>query len=131
MIRFGGSKRHPARGRKKPGEMNKTEARFEAEILRPMLGSGVLLWYAYEAVTFKIGPDCRYTPDFCAQRADGVLVAYEVKAGKRDGSPLVTDDAAVKIRVAAQQFPVVFRLCWPASSGAWSERTFLPEEEGE
>jgi len=127
VIRFSSGRRQPARGRRVVGEMNKTEARFEREVLRPMLEAGAVVWYAYEAVTFKIGPDCRYTPDFMGQRADGILVAYEVKAGMRNGKPLVADDAAVKIRVAAQQFPVLFEMRWPSSGGGWNTKTFQEE----
>lgn len=130
MIRFHGPRR-AAKGstrRRVPGEMNKTEAAFEAEFLAPRNADGELIWHGYEAMTFKLAKDLRYTPDFMAQAWDGQLFAYEVKGSKKnketgEKSALVEDASLIKIKAAAQLFPVVFRMAWKGKEG-WEWREF-------
>lgn len=56
-----------------------------------------------QCLTFKLGSDCRFTPDFIEIIA-GKLVAWETKGFFRD-------DAKVKLKVAARMYPwVSFRL---------------------
>lgn len=90
------------RGRTTPrGEMNKTEAEYFRHLEgRKLLGE--VIWYGFEAITFKLGKDCRYTPDFVVQLSDGMLEAHEVKG-------FWADDAKVKIRLAAEKFPFAFK----------------------
>ena len=88
------------RGRSKPGVMNKTEAVYEG-LLRIRQIEGAVLWYAYEAITFKLAKDTRYTPDFVVMLQDGSFECHEVKGFWRD-------DAKVKIKVAAAMFPIKF-----------------------
>lgn len=85
-----------ALGRLKPGERNKTEAAYE-EHLRSQLGT-TIAWFDFEVYTFKLAPDTRYTPDFVVMRMDGTLEFHEVKG-------YFTDDAKVKIKVAASKLP--------------------------
>lgn len=101
--------RMQALGRKKPGVMNKTEARFAEEWIGPRFVAGEIVWWAFEAITLKIAPDCRITVDFFLMWADGRLEAYDVK-GKLT---LVEDDALVKMKVAADKFPWAFYLTAP------------------
>lgn len=57
--------------------------------------------YSYvgiQNVTLKLGDDCRYTPDFSVLDG-GRFVFHEVKGFMRD-------DALVKLKVAARQFPM-------------------------
>lgn len=82
--------------------MNKTEEAWAAA-LEFQRREGSVLWWAYEAITLKLASDCRFTPDFLVQLADGTLECHEVKGWFRD-------DAKVKIKVAAALFPLVFRL---------------------
>lgn len=121
-------RRVPAKGRttrRVAGTMNKTEQRYENEVLAPAHVDGRIIWYSFEAMTFKLGPDLRYTPDFIVQLADGTIEAHEIKAGKKDGDPLVEDDSRAKIITAAEKFPVVFRMrWWDKTQDAWVERTF-------
>ncbi len=129
--------RQPARGRttkRVPGTMNKTEARYELEVLKPLLASGRIIRYGFEDHTFKLGPDLRYTPDFSVQLPDGVMEMHEVKAGasKKDANgvkppekPLIEDDAKVKIVVAAEQLPYTFKVVWlDKTAGEWRERVY-------
>lgn len=56
------------------------------------------LWVGIQSVTLKLGDDCRYTPDFMCVTHGGELVSYETKGFMRD-------DAQVKVKTAARQFP--------------------------
>jgi hypothetical protein len=76
-------------------KMNKLEARYAAWLESLKKGGGIRDW-AYQAITLKLADDTRYTPDFLVI-ADGVEL-HETKGFMRD-------DARVKLRVAATQFP--------------------------
>lgn len=75
-------------------KLNKTERRFY-EVLQ---GRGYE-WLGVQCMTLKLADDTRYTPDFFAIER-GELLAFEVKGFWRD-------DAKVKIKVAARQFPFI------------------------
>lgn len=112
---------------RKPGEMNKVEQAYEAYLAeRKLLGE--VQRYAYEEITLKLADKCRFTPDFNVIGADDTLEFHEVKAGipskLKDGTveikPLCKDDALVKIKVAAKEFPH-FRFClaYRHKQGPW------------
>lgn len=107
------------RGRRKAGEMNKTEAAYASHLEgRKLLGE--VIWFAFEAVTFKLAADCRFTPDFIVQLADGVLEVHEAKG-------FWADDAKVKIRIAADKFPfrfVAVKRIAKKDGGGWKEQEF-------
>lgn len=97
-----------ARGRlplHKSGEMNKTEAAYAADVLERRKQTGEVIDYWFERFTFKLANDCRYTPDFVVMLASGELECHEVKGA------FIRDDAKVKLKVAAEMFPFIFRLC--------------------
>lgn len=105
--------------RKRPGEMNKLEAERAAE-LEAMRASGEVVQVLFEAVTFKLAADTRYTPDFFVVYADGRTVCEEVK-GKWE------DDARVKIKCAAALIPLEFvglRKRAKKDGGGWERETF-------
>lgn len=107
-----------ALGRLKPGEMNKTERRFFDEWITPRIHSGELVWSAFELITLKIASDCRITVDFFVMRHSGEIEAIDVKGS----SAVVTDDALVKLKVAADTFPFPVSMAWPkkaADGGGW------------
>ncbi len=91
-------------GRRKhtAGQMNGME-RLWALKFEDRQRAGEILWFAFEAVTFKLAPDTRYTPDFTLMLADGTIEFWEVKG-------FMEDDAWVKIKVAASLFPFRFVL---------------------
>lgn len=95
------------------GRMNKTETRYHALLAakRP----AARIWF--EAVTLRLGHDCRFTPDFMVKEPGllGHSIAFhEVKGGRK------RDDAMVKLRVAATAFPLFsFYLC-EYVKGEWS-----------
>jgi hypothetical protein len=90
-----------ARGIVKEPKMNGMEAAY-AGLLDLRKKCGEIVEYWFQAFTFKLADDCRYTPDFVVMLPDGVLEVYEVKGFWRD-------DAKVKIRVASAMFPFSFR----------------------
>lgn len=104
-----------ARGRRIPGEMNKTERAY-SEILEGLRLAGKVAWWAFEAVTFKLAADTRYTPDFLVMLPDGEMECHEVKGFWRD-------DARVKIKVAAAMFPFQF-LAVSKTKGGWEMERF-------
>lgn len=81
--------------------MNGLEKRY-AEELDARRICGQILGYWFEAFTFKLAKGTRYTPDFVLMLPDGTLEAHEVKGGHWE------DDARVKIKVAAELFPLRF-----------------------
>lgn len=105
-------KRVQALGRLKPGEMNKTEARY-AEHLEAERLAGEIAWWAFEAVKLRLAPNTHLTVDFFVMRSDGRLEAHDVKGAKG----MRTDDAVVKMKVAAQMFPWPFFYVYPPKKG--------------
>lgn len=89
--------------RKQRGVMNKTEAKYHAEMLQPALDTGFYAWCEYEAITLRLAKGVRYTPDFVTMRSDGLMEVFEVKG-------YMNDRDRVKLRVAAEQFPFRFYL---------------------
>lgn len=94
--------------------MNKQEARYDRHLQEQRL-VGAIQWHAFEAMTFKIAPDCRLTPDFMVLGADGFLDAHDVKGSRA----IIADDAKVKMRVAAKQMPIRFFYVFPRKGGGW------------
>lgn len=91
-----------ALGRLPAGKMNKTEAAYN-EYLRKLAWAGEILWHKYEAINLRLADRTFYRPDFAVMAADGVLEMHEVKGYMRD-------DANVKIKVAAAEYPFRFFL---------------------
>lgn len=92
--------RMQALGRLKTGEMNKTEAEYD-DYLEGDERSDLILWRKFEGIKLRLADNTFYTPDFAVMRADGVIELHEVKG-------FWTDDARVKIKVAASLYPFVF-----------------------
>lgn len=89
-----------ARACHKTGEMNKYESAY-AKVLDARLKAGEITAYAFERYKLRLGQACYYTPDFMVVRADGVMEFHEVKG-------FWEEDARVKIKAAADQYPHVF-----------------------
>ncbi len=104
-----------AKGRLKPGEMNATESRYAAELERQKR-EGLIKWYRFECVKLKIAtPKCWYCPDFLVLRADDVLELHEVKGALA----VFSDDAKVKVKVTATEYPFALRVVYPRRGGGW------------
>lgn len=93
-------KRNYALGRLKPGERNKTEAAYE-QVLEAAKIAGDVLWYRFEGVKLRLADNTFLTIDFAVMQKDGMLEMHEVKG-------FWEDDARVKIKVAAEQYPFRF-----------------------
>lgn len=89
-----------ALGRKRSGEMNKTEAAYE-RVLRARQQAGEIEWYQFEGMTFRLAKKTRYTPDFTVMLNNGEFQCHEVKG-------FMMDDANVKIKCAAEMYPIRF-----------------------
>ena len=92
--------RMQALGRLRTGEMNKTEQRY-ADHLETRKQAGEVAWYRFEGIKFRLADNTFYTPDFAVMLVNGQLEAHEVKGHWQD-------DARVKVKVAADQYPVRF-----------------------
>lgn len=108
-----------ALGRLKTGQMNKTEQAY-ADHLDRLRSAGDVLWFRFEGLKFRLADNTFYTPDFAVMRSDGQLEAHEVKG-------FWTDDARVKIKVAAEQYPLTFlavKAKAKKDGGGWAVETF-------
>lgn len=85
-------------GRLKAGAMNKTEQAY-ANQLEMRLRAGEIAWYRFEGIKLRLADKTFYTPDFAVMQANGELELHEVKG-------FWTDDARVKTKVAADQYPI-------------------------
>jgi hypothetical protein len=89
-----------ALGRLKVDQMNRTEAAY-AEHLEGRRRAGEVAWFSFQGLKFRLADKTFYTPDFDVMLAGGALEVHEVKG-------FWTDDARVKIKVAAGMYPVQF-----------------------
>lgn len=108
--------------RHKPGEMNKTEAKYAEALQARKLAGEIEEWY-FEGSTFKLAADCRYTPDFEVYLADGSIEYVDVK-----GSGPIDPKSRVKIRMAAQLRPwfrwVMEQQQTVKNGGGWKREEF-------
>lgn len=107
------------RKRKPRGTMNKLEQRY-ADELESRKYAGEVAWWAFEAVTFVLAKDLRYTPDFLVMLSDGSLEVHEAK-GHWEAH------ARVKIKAAAEKFPMRFialKAVPKKDGGGWSVEEF-------
>ncbi len=89
-----------AMGRMPAGTMNKTEEAYAAH-LELRRAAGEVIWYRFECMRFKLADNTYYLPDFAVMLVSGELEMHEVKG-------YWLDDARVKIKVAAEQYPIRF-----------------------
>jgi hypothetical protein len=115
------------RPHQKKGVMNRTEEAYSLH-LELLKKAGQILDWRYEPETLKIGPDCRYTPDFRVISKDlnypensPIIEFHEVK-GTTKGKPYIEDDALVKIKVASELHPYKFIIVWRGLGGRWMTR---------
>jgi hypothetical protein len=104
-----------ALGRLKQGQMNKTEAAY-GRTLELRKAAGEVLWYRFEGVKLRLADSTFYTPDYAVMLADGSLELHEVKG-------FWEDDARVKIKVAAEMYPMRF-VAVTSKRGAWEFEVF-------
>lgn len=104
-----------ALGRLKPGAMNRLEAEYSKQ-LELERAAGEILWWRFEAVKLRLADNTFLTVDFAVMTApDGVLEMRETKG-------FMMDDANVKLKVAAANFPfrfVLIRKKLKRDGGGW------------
>ncbi|HBR2909581.1 TPA: DUF1064 domain-containing protein [Klebsiella pneumoniae] len=86
-----------ALGRLKAGQMNKTEEAY-CSYLELRRRYGEIAWFRFEGIKLRLADNMFYTPDFAVMLANGQMELHEVKG-------FWTDDARVKTKVAADQYP--------------------------
>lgn len=117
----GGMQAMQALGRLPAGKMNKTEEAYAAHLeLRKQAGE--VLWYKFEGIKLRLADKTFYTVDFFVMPVSRELEAHEVKG-------FWTDDARVKIKVAAELYPVFKFIAVKASKSketgaAWEVESF-------
>jgi hypothetical protein len=125
IERKGGTKpltstqRMQALGRLKIGQMNNLEKAYAAHLAQ-RLHLGGIAWYEFEGIKFRLADNTFYTPDFAVMLSDGRMEIHETKG-------FWTDDARVKIKVAASKFPFKFIAVKKApkkDGGGWSFEEF-------
>lgn len=98
-FRFRGARDTSKYGKRhKPGVMNGTEKAY-AEVLEARKRAGEIVEWWFEAVTFKLAEDTRYTPDFQVLLADQTIEYIDAKGG----GP-IDPKSLVKIKCAAEKF---------------------------
>ena len=104
-----------AKGRLKEPKMNKTEAAY-ARVLDAEKQAGEVARWWFNAMNLRIGDNCFYQTDFLVLLTSGEMQIRETKGWMRD-------DALVKLRAIAAQFP--FRLfVLKLKKGQWEKTEF-------
>jgi hypothetical protein len=67
-----------ALGRLKTGEMNRTEAAYDAHLWQQR-AAGEIVWHKFEGIKLRLADNTFYTCDFAVLPVDGVLEMHEVK----------------------------------------------------
>jgi hypothetical protein len=100
---------------------NKTELRFEADYLKPMLAAGEICRSRFESIRLKLANGHWYKCEWSAVNAAGHLCFFEVKGGR----PRQFEAGIAQVKVAAAAYPEFqFWLChW---AGTWSIQRVLP-----
>lgn len=104
-----------ALGRLKSGSMNRTEQAYN-DHLELLKHAGEIVWFKFEGMKFRLADKTFYTPDFSVLFSDGRLEIHEVKG-------FWTDDARVKIKVAASMYPFQFIAIKKTKTG-WEKESF-------
>lgn len=101
--------------RREPGVMNGLEREYANTVLEPRRIAGEILEWHFEAVKFKLAPKTFLTIDFMVMLADNTIEFHDTKG-------FMEDDAAVKIKVAAEKYPFRFLLIFKRpkkEGGGW------------
>lgn len=122
-MTFYGRRHGPAKvmalGRLKAGAMNKAEASYAGHLETLQL-TGSVLWWRFEGLKLRLADNTFYTPDFAVMTNSGLIEFHEVKG-------FWQDDARVKIKVAADAYPFVFKAVTvipKAKGGGWATEEF-------
>lgn len=95
------------------GKMNQTEARYAREYLAPQRVAGFVRRWDFEPEKLRLADATYYAPDFRVILDDGTVEFHEVKGG------FTREDAWIKLKIAAELHPYVFRLA-VYKKGLWT-----------
>lgn len=109
-------------------DMNRTEERYAAH-LRDRQMVGEIRWFFFEAIKLRLADNTFYTPDFLVVDNALALEAHEVKTEWGTGRPGWQEDARVKIKVAAEIFPLRFMAATYMRDGHWEFEEFGKDRE--
>jgi hypothetical protein len=112
-------KRLHALGRLKQGQRNKTEEKYEQH-LELMKRAGEILWYKFEGIKIRLADKCFLTPDFAVMTKDGIMELHDTKGSKA----IFSDDARVKMKMAAEMYPFRVYAVYPVKGGLWDYEQF-------
>lgn len=107
-----------------PGKMNKTEKAY-AELLEGRKLAGEILGWRFEAYKLRLADKTFFTVDFMLQLPSGEIQLHEVKASYANCKPIIEDDAAVKIKVAALEYNE-FQFCLVVKTKSGWDYNWLP-----
>ena len=121
MQGFPGARRGGrARARHVIGKMNKTEEAY-SQVLEARKLEGSIRDWKFEAIKLRLASLTYYSSDFLVIAGDDVVELHEVKG-------FWEDDARVKIKVAAEQFPWFRFVGVTRRKGVWNEEEIGPDE---
>lgn len=98
------------------GRMNGTEAKY-AQFLQEQKIAGEITLFKFESIKLRLADKTYYTPDFMVLDREGIITFHEVKG-------FWQDDARVKIKVAAEQFPEFGFVAVQLKGGVWNFEKF-------
>jgi len=103
--------------------MNKLEAKYAAhlELLRQ---AGKIVFWRFESVKFRLANLTWFTPDFYIMRPDGSIEIHETKG-------FMEDDANVKIKAVAEQFPELLFVLVRWVKGEWEFKRYRWKEDSD
>lgn len=101
----------PAKGVRRCQILNKTEQDYLTYLQGGIIVSRPL-WCVFESIKLRLADKTFYTPDFFLMRPNGEIEVHECKGFMRD-------DAAVKLKCAAEIFPFRFFLVKRKKGGGW------------
>lgn len=99
-----------------PGRQNKTESQYANE-LALRVAAGEVRVYRFEAIKLRLANATFYSPDFLVILADWTIELHEVKGHWED-------DARVKWKVAAEQYPEFTFVAVTKRKGQWVEERY-------
>lgn len=109
------SKNWQALGRLKTGAMNRTEQAYANHLELEKI-QGRVSWFKFEGIKFRLADATFYSPDFAVLLSNGELEIHEVKG-------FWQDDARVKIKIAAELYPMRF-IAVQYKNKQWSREVF-------
>lgn len=108
--------------------MNRVEEKYSYH-LQDRLLAGEIRWWMYEAWKMRLADNTYYTPDFIVIDNALFIEAHEVKSEWSTGKPGWQEDARVKIKVAAEMYPIRFLAATLMRDGSWQFEEFLKDRE--